>query len=206
MYDKDPRAKASTKGKAPTSWDLYRSMFKDGDFVVVIDENDDMHWGKIKSTEEHATLSWPGRPRAKPIPWTEIRFISHDGFPVKKLFGADGSRSIEKLDSKKPMQIIRTMLDHTFCDRCSKVKPERLMERGSYPPSCTACYRKIYVRFGDPFDIETVRAELVNSGNCGDAWWGEDFEEVLMLYADDGARAQLFDLSTVFQAEVMEAA
>ncbi len=189
--------------KQPTSWDLYRSMFSDGDFVVVIDEDDDMHWGKIKATEDCATLSWPGRPKADPIPWTQIRFIAHDGFPVKKLMGADGSRRIEKLSSKGPARLIRTLLTHDICVRCEEEIPDWDMSPARNGDHCHPCARIV---FADPYQIEIVRAELYYPGNCGDTWWGEDFEEVLMLHADDGAKAQLFDLSTVFFAEVEQAA
>lgn len=200
-----------TAKQNPTSWDLYRSMFSDGDFVVVIDENDDMHWGKIKATETHAILSWHSRPQPKVIPWTQIRFMAHDGFPVKKLMGADGSTSIEKCDSKEPMRIIRKLLTHSLCVSCEKLIEDKNMDPmsgrvGKPLDECKTCWKLSRHRFGDPFDIEPVRSRLYYPGNCGDEWWGEDFEEVLMLHADNGAKAQLFDLSTVFFAEVEQAA
>lgn len=81
-----------------TAWALFRQYFKDGEEVILIDYMDRFYWGKLKSCdEEGCTLQYVGRLGAgrRRFDWIDVRFMSHDGFPCRKLFGADGSERIE---------------------------------------------------------------------------------------------------------------
>ena len=156
-----------------TAWQLFNRNFKDGDAVIVIDDDDRVGWGTLRSITEHGftlvrvSLS---RTRRKRFQWDGIRFMSHDGFPVRRLFGADGSYAIETEPSEAG--VIRTGLAMEY----------------------------VSIVFGDPFLVENVAAEIHNPGNAGPEHWREDSEESLELVAPDGARAQLWDLNTVFHA------
>ncbi len=176
------------KGNA---WDLYRRCFKEGDEVIVIDDDDRVFWGKLNTEELGITLRHAKRSHF--LYWEDVRFMSHDGFPVRRLVGADGDPSILKEKSAK--DAIRAALTKEFSGR---------EDKSSYWPTG---YRRpipsFRGRFGDPFDVLVpCEVELYNSGNTGWYWYGQDYEECLVLTAPDGARAQLFDLSTVFYAEV----
>jgi len=92
-----------------STWDLYYSMFKDGDEVIIITEDDDYLWGSVTAINAGAILSRPNK-EDKLVPWEDIRFMSHDGFPVKKLMGADGSNLIELLDTTDTQEAIRQAL------------------------------------------------------------------------------------------------
>ena len=168
--------------KKPDAWDLYRAMFKDGDEVIVIDDFDDITWGRIYAHEDCAELKNPNKKNEK-ICWDDIRFIAHDGFPAKILSGADGSKTIENIDTKNIQKAIREL----YVDA---IKIEKIEEsRSSF-------------RVGDPFDIENVRATLMNPGNT----YNEDlnnwqYEEVLLFSHPNGSSGMLWDLSTIFMFE-----
>ena len=154
-----------------TAWQLFNRNFKLGDAVIVIDDYDKMAWGSLHTISDagfRLVKSYGRFSRHKFFSWDEIRFMCHDGFPVKQLFGADGSETIES--EPNMAAVLRTGLRQT--------------------------YRQIV--FGDPFLIESVAAETHNTGNDGPEHWWEDSEESLELVAPDGARAQLWDLNTVF--------
>ena len=158
------------------AWELWWSTFKDGEEVVVIDEDDKIHWGRLKTTDEGVTLRRPYQ-ADDVIPFERIRLAAHDGFPVRRLMGADGDPSIESWRSAEGQ------IRHELSE---EIKP------------LTAA------RIGDPYDIEGVQARLLNPGNAGDYYWDNDAEEVLQMWAGDGAKGLLWDLSTVFMVEVAE--
>lgn len=159
-----------------TAWDLFNRNFKDGDEVVVIDEDDRVGWGRLQMIDVNGFMlvrrSPLGSTQAKRFWWEDIRFMSHDGFPVRQLMGADGSRTIEKEPSA--VEVLRAGLRQEY----------------------------IGIVFGDPFLIEKVSAEVHNPGNDGPEHWMEDTEESLKLVAPDGARALLWELNTVFHVEI----
>ncbi len=163
-----------------TAWQLFRRNFKVGDEVIVINDFDRVSWGTLGQVDGlgfllkgavYATPRTVRRQDNRWLPWDSIRFMSHDGFPCKRLLGADGSASIEDEPSMK--DAIRNGLAEQF----------GLMV------------------FGDPFLIENVNGVLHNSGNTGPGWDYEEEEECLELVAPDGARGMLWDLATVFHVE-----
>ncbi len=178
-------------------WDLFYSCFTEGDEVVAIDVDDQFFWGKmVNPTFEGCELHANGRTRK--LLWDDVRFMAHDGFPVRKILGADGSATIEKLDTTDTQAAVRSALSTEF--------PERPRHQ---------------VRFGDPFDVvEPVHMELYNPGNSGPSFWRhfwnettrlwhspahviahQQTEEVIVMKANDGARAQLWDMTTVYVFE-----
>lgn len=175
------------KTRQESTWDLFDAAFKIGDDVVLIDDNDNVIVGKL--TEVRDDCCFIGDQWAY---WNDIRFICHDGFPVKKLRGADGSKLIEKLDTTETRAVIRKALTTSVCMICAKLFSDN---RLVYRTRCTKC---VQVVFGDPFMAEAVSASLYNSGNSGSCFWQTEWEECLVLKAKDGAVAQVFDLSTVY--------
>ena len=118
----------------PDAWDLYHSMFKEGDEVVIVTEEEDhFEWGKIKTEKDGCRLTRPGQ-KSKYFDWDNIRFLAHDGFPVKKLMGADGSKTIEKIDTTKTQEAIREALSIN----------SQSFDRESY----TICKRALYNKIG----------------------------------------------------------
>jgi len=76
------------------AWKLFKKLYKQNDYVLVIDEFDKRFFGKMKYDDEGLHLTKIDGIR-KYLYWDQIRFMCHDGFPVKKLLGADGSDTIE---------------------------------------------------------------------------------------------------------------
>lgn len=159
------------------AWELYNSCFSDGQNVVIVTDFDTFEWGTLRTTPLGCWLARVSR-KDRFFKWDDIRFMAHDGFPVMKLMGADGSRLIEKLDTTYSIGAIRAALIEM-------------------PPAA-----HVRVKFGDPYVIEDVRAELFNAGNTGPDFWDELDEEVVSLRAGDGAVGLLWNLETVFSAEI----
>jgi hypothetical protein len=180
------------KSTNPKGWELFESCFSEGEEVIAIDDLDRFWWGMLTDvTDFDCVLVRPGR--NKRLSWDDIRFMSHDGFPIKEVLGADGSSTIESIDTTDTQAAIRAALDD-----CSRVRSR--------------------ARFGDPFDItEPVRSRLFHTGNSGSRYWrsfynenlqrylspihrvlGYEAEEVIVMESNDGARAELWDLTSVY--------
>jgi hypothetical protein len=154
------------------AWELFDRTFNEGDAVIVITEEDTWAWGTLRDIGDQGALLKQGN-KYRSIGWADMRFMCHDGFPIRKLKRADGSSSIEKMPSQR--NLIRTVLEKRF----------GLTE----------------LVFSDPFYIEgIVRAILYNEGNDDPNFWYTDNEEVLELVAPDGATAHLWSLATVWHA------
>lgn len=153
------------------AWELFDRTFSTGDDVIVITEEDEWAWGKLRDIDDHGALL-QRRNRYYKIYWSDIRFMCHDGFPIKKLKGADGSALIEKMPSQRG--IIATVLQ-------------------------SKKYRLTEIVFSDPFHIQGIsRSVLYNKGNTDPNYFFTDNEEVLELIAPDGAIAHLWSLNTVW--------
>lgn len=202
----------------PDAWELWRSMFKDGDEVVAILDTDAIVYGKIKAKPLTAEFKRMGQ---KPVvvDWDDIRFIAHDGFPVRKLLGADGSELIENIDTRSIQKKIRKTLTHIYCPGCGEVKPAQEFPRGpdfytakgycgdcrdalNGEPTTPLGHTKSMV-FGDPFLIEDVDAKLLNPGSVylGGGFENWKYEEVVAMRSRDGANGLLYDLFTVYDFE-----
>lgn len=109
--------------------------------------------------------------------------MCHDGFPVKKLIGADGSELVGKLDTLNVEEAIRKALisDHR-------------------PKGSRYVMKQAVVR--DPYLIENVHVELLHPGNKGSEFYAEDFEEVLVMRSRDGAGGLFYGLKNVYYADL----
>lgn len=182
--------------KKVTAWDLFEGSFKQGDIVVVITDYDRFHWGKMFYDSTDCTLIRPGG-KKEMIPWNNVRFISHDGFPVKKLSGADGSKLIEKINTGDIQTTIKNALVFNLCNDC-----EALTENTFRCDSCQKLAdKRRSMRIGDPFDIEGVYPFLVREGAWAGLSWDNPNAECLHLIAPGEAMGQLFDLKTVYMFE-----
>jgi hypothetical protein len=205
------------------AWTIWRSLFRDGDEIFVITEDDEVVWGKLKSGRLYCHLS-PLVGKKRSLPWDEIRFAAHDGFPVKKLLGP-GTKSLELEDTTDTQAVIREVFSKDKCGACGKLFPRAEMHAyngGEYEDEgmlcafsvksagrvmphvihgCQRCYEQ-YAYFGDPFAIEDFSASLLNAGlpwtEENDNW---EFEEMLVLQHKGGARGILCDLSTIYHWE-----
>ena len=178
----------------PDAWRLFWNTFTQGEHVVIVTDEDEFFWGGLgKVTGEGLMLEAQGLFGGKLINkrvflWDEIRFMAHDGFPVRRLMGADGSKSIERIGTGKTHNLILALLR----------TPSPPVEYGGVDdwidesPSGTAV-------FGDPFIIEDVSMKLLNPGNTGSEYWEDHpYEEVIVCKSKDGAAGLLYDLSTIY--------
>lgn len=152
------------------AWELFDRTFKEGDAVIVVTDQDEWAWGTLSDVSEDGALL-KQRTKHHHIYWADMRFMCHDGFPVQKLKGADGSASIIALPNQRIQ--IRNLLTRRL----------GLTE----------------LVFSDPFYIEGIaQATLYNEGNEAPNFFYTDNEEVLELVAPDGATAHLWSLNTVW--------
>lgn len=208
--------------KKLTAWDLFFECFKEGEEVVVVDDDERLWFGKLQLhpgpmlDNSFSLINFRGK--EKRFEWEEISFMAHDGFPIKKLTGADGSRAIEAMDTTDITKAVRALATKTLCDMCCQLKESSGIRTSRkkrkidgelrYVKYCKKCGEKIehhknskewWFLFGDPFLIENVSAELYNPGNSSPEFWGHhDYEEVLILTAKDGAKAQLFTVPNIY--------
>jgi len=205
--------------KQVDAWTLWDSMFKKGDDVVLITDDDELKWGKIGEVTKDSLRLKTGQKSLEVINWDDVRFMAHDGFPVKKLMGADGSQLIEQLDTTDTQKAIREALVAVKCPRCHRfVLPSSLTSvkyeaygrhgirkeyRDEKRIECEKCRNRKKDVFtfvvGDPFLIENVDALLMNAGNLWklgfESWM---YEETLVLQAKDGAQGLLWGLPTCY--------
>ncbi len=191
-------------------WTLFFSNFKINDDVVLIDHYDKIICGKLVNvdTKGYTIKRWGETGSEYYFPFIQVRFMSHDGFPVKKLTGADGSYLIEKLDSVDPEEMLKEALSKEFCPNCQENLVHIELD-GYVNQECWDCHKKenkikierqkeAGIVFGDPFMIEGVKAEVFNHGNREKFWHDSAFEEVLSLKAKDGACAELYDFNSIY--------
>lgn len=173
----------------PLAWEIFSSCFSIGDEVVVVDEWDQVIVGKLVSvSEESCTVKSVFSQRERKIDWNDVVFFSHDGFPVQKMqfLGAD---ELFELDTKSTQEAIRKVLTHSY----DSAKGKWVLADGTQPKR-----RVEQIVRGDPFLIENVTASIYHPGNCGPGFWCADHEETVVLEADDGAKANMYNLPTVF--------
>ena len=136
-----------------------------------------------------------------------------------KLTGADGSPSIESLDTRPVSELIRTKQSHDlrmgklpkgdYSVRYSEVKREEPKIQEPRTETCTPTRTHTFFEtvryrrkvFGDPWMIEDFNATLINGGNSGMQHYLNDTEELLLLEHANGAKGQLFDIPSIYFAE-----
>lgn len=151
------------------AWAVYRSAFKDGEQVIAEDEFGQFHWGKLLTTEDGITLTRPGG-ISTVLPWDELEFICHDGFPVKRIMGMSQDEA-GKRARRTPTSIIREALDRPLTK---------------------------YVGGGCPWVAECQLVETHNLGNVGPRFYGEDDEEVMVFAGAGGGVMHSYDTEHLF--------
>lgn len=177
------------------AWELFKSQFKEDDEVIAIMDNGRVVWGKLGFDDDGISLGKGKGIASVKAKWTDIRFLAHDGFPVKKVMCPPTDDLLDKLDTTDTQKFIRNAIDYTVCGRCPK-----LIKEDSNDWLCPDCRKKIPKRamgFGHPFLIEDVSAILINKGNTTDF----RFVETIVLESRDGAIAHLWDLESIFYFE-----
>jgi len=180
----------STGKYTKNAWDLFHSMFKDGEDIIIIDEWDRVFWGKILVHTKDPDLGFylqRTHKKKRFFEWDQIRYMGQDGFPLRKLKGADGSDTIEL--EKSVEKEIRKQISKL------QLRPPEIIVREPFLVKIKSSV------FGDPFMIENCSAELFNPGNYGMQHYLEDEEECLVLKADNGAVAQLYNLPYIYHME-----
>ena len=165
----------------PTAWEIWREQFTDGEEIVVLDEHERLWRGTHEATETHLIVN-PGRIREARIRWVDVAFVAHDGFPARKLMGADGSHAAELIDTESTTSALRQFF---------RLANDPELKRP----------RRVRVAFSDPWWIDGAEGVLHFPGNDGPEHWVQDEEEVLVLRACDGARAVLWSMDSVFHLE-----
>ena len=191
--------------------------FKKGDEVIFILDDDRFDWGIIDWDNEEVKLI-KGPNKWHKYWWNQVVFACHDGFPIRKLSGADGSISamksipvnmdeeirfaLEKENDEKERKIcnLREGLNEllSISDLLFPHLRERIERWSRSIPKLTTPRR---FGFGDPFIVECDQVQLFNPGNSGPNFWNHPLIETLVLRSGDGAVAHLWDLETVFFAE-----
>ena len=162
------------------AWQLYRNYFVDGEKITVEGAHGVRQWGTLKTTNDGITLTRNGGVSVD-IAWDSIVFMCHDGFPFKEIIGM----TVEEADLRAEQtstEIIRDKLQGLIADSKVRKTPQRRIIGGGCP--------FVY----GPFEV----INLVNPGNNGKQFWGEDNEETLILRSNDGAVAHSFDMSHLF--------
>ena len=162
--------------KIKDAWNLFNSLFKDGDSIHIVTDDDKDFQGKMLSTETGVYLSRITK-KSKFFLWDDIRFISHDGFNIKKLFGADGSKSIEEEESKKTERRFRKATHFTAYSK--RLTPSRYI-------------------FGDPFMVECDEVQRINTFYPGSKIFQPSWEELLLLKSKDGAVGMLYHFESIY--------
>jgi hypothetical protein len=163
-------------GREVNSWLMLFAMFKEGEEVYVIDEDDKFHFGKFKPNMDYCSVG------DKEIDWDKVTFMSHDGFPITWL------------KTGVPPDFFRNQDTTKIQERLRRLGSDAELEPNRRP------LRRTSFRWGDPYDIEEVSVVGFNIG--GPITDSPDCE-FLKLTAVDGAVGLFYDIPSVF---VLEAA
>lgn len=193
------------------TWKLFKSQFKKGEQVMAVLDDGQIIWGKLDFNDHGISLAKGKGIVSHKATWDDVRFLAHDGFPVKKIMCPPSDDLLDKLDTTETQELIRGAIDFTLCADCGKlIKEDSDAVKYYYSNNpltdylCRDCNdTKRSLGFVDPFLIENVSAHLVNSGSvgayfCDDDWYYDHFIETLVLKSNDGAMAHLWDLESIF--------
>jgi hypothetical protein len=182
------------------AWLLVFNHFKNNEEVFFIDDFDNLYFGRLVYLEgEERNIKFMLKKNdgtATKFLWSEVRFMAHDGFPIRKLTGADGSKLSEQIDTTNIQKAIREVVDFTICAKCKiKINEDDVVIKRSneYCPTCAKT-----IVFNDPYMIEGVNITIFNRDNEGEAFTNHPDEECLLLNARDNAKAILYEVPTIF--------
>lgn len=159
------------------AWEIFRSVFKDGDEVVAEDSCGKFHWGKLKCHNEYCTLTRMDG-YSIDLEWNILEFMSHDGFPVGRLFKMSPEEAAKRAD-QTPDEVIRAAFEGDLREGTSSSSS--------------------YVGLGCPYLAgPCVLTKIYNRGNSGRRFWYSELEEVLEFRSADGAILLNWDTSHLF--------
>jgi len=180
-------------------------MFKLGHEIILITDQDKFEWGKIEEITDDGVTLKRDRKKSREWKWDNVAFMSHDGFPVRKLPPSPSDEHVEKLLGEKHVRdlksAIRQALAFSTCADCGK-----LIEDNSYNAKgeCNACHRRYSYQGGHPWEIECVSSQIFNIGNQSPSdwlWSNHPLEETIVMQSKDGLGGQLWDLPAIFEFE-----
>lgn len=193
------------------AWGVFREAFRDGEFVVIEDDDGRFWYGKLTAYQQGIRLERHLLP-TKNFDWKQVVFIAHDGFPVQPIEKM-AHEECEELCNRTPTDVLRDSIQ-----RCVEVgeklrQPRRVSKPKSKPeepvPRPTPTPRRgrpnmssahMHIGGGCPFQFGPCEVEaLYFPGRNGPDYWGvRDDEETLVLRGGDGAVMHSFDLDHLF--------
>ena len=200
----------------PTSMKMFRSMFKNGDQIVVITDQDEFFWGKMKIDLDGGVN--PGLRLTllsgieKWLWWQNIRFMAHTGFPVKQLLGPGADALAVVLETANITDRIRaaTLLefkrlnDLVVCRSCGvavardPMELATLQEAGFDIKGVGELYHRCVGRSPNIWRCPKCATEgelklFDNATVFGDPWLIEDFSATLLNPGARGAAHWAWD-------------
>jgi len=190
-------------------WTTFHKNFKIDDELIIVNEDDEVFVGKLKQIEEDfCIIKQPHKKRSDMIWWDDIRFIAHEGFPIKKLSG--GEKIYKEPPITKNVHGIKCeicKLHYAKKNICELASCEEFCYYGDlikkeHPKIvCNFCVEnerveiedKITVVYGDPFLIEVHKAKIINPASKIDG-----YEQSICMNAKDGAYGELYIPETIF--------
>jgi hypothetical protein len=199
------------KMKNLSSWELFNRMFKLDQEIILITDEDKFEWGRIEDIADDGITLKRDRVKAKEIKWENVVFMSHDGFPVRKLPPSSSDRYVDKL-LRNPKTTdfqgtIRNALAFSPCSECGEITKD--FSTGKFSIECSTCEAKNEKRYsyrgGHPWEIEGVSSNIFNAGNFDWTtpyrWSNHPLEETVVMESKDGLGGQLWDLPAIFGFE-----
>ncbi len=206
-------------GPSMDGWELWDAMFRKGDEIIIIDDDDRVRFGVIGEITDAWFVLKPRGGQSGYIRWDNVRFACHEGFPVRKIMG--DWRSVQKLRGRTSAAKVRSALIAEFGDERYKSAAdelaqhiasnvayiiEKLTDKENEGKALDVRYVRRPTRtvFGDPFMIDEVATVLVNPGRTiyEPVGYELDYEECLAMCSGDGACALLWDTPSIIGIEV----
>jgi hypothetical protein len=194
---------------------IFNDQFKIGNAIFIIDEDDHFIFGEIEDIHYDNGIRlrkhfYP--PYLKWYSWNEIRFISHDGFPVRKLFPRSSDKYLVHLNTDDIVMSLRQLAVSVVCNSCNKLIEQSIDNYGGHILGgsedgryylCEVCQDvdRYSMRGGHPFEIENVSMVVVNAGNNSyyHNYADDRFLETGILRSREGLMGLLWDFSTIFE-------
>jgi len=208
--------------------DIVKRIFKPGETVTVVTEDDKLLGGKIILQSDGTYILRKFNGQEIPLWLSEMRFIGQDGFEIRKLTGADGSSSImfednihiPELIRKNNIQLTKRVkeLERKTMDQLNIIEKIKSLEREVKGKSILAnrveelerelrrkdmCEPERTRVFGDPFMVDgVIQEQIYNIGRSGPgrSCRRDPMEEFVLMSHKNGAKAILQDLHTVYYA------
>lgn len=198
----------------PKAWELYHACFNEWDEVIVVDDNDRAHWGRLETHEDFCILHRLEGWKPVKVMWDRVSLMCHQGFPMKSIRANSRiAGALLKMSTEKQAQAMRAVIAGDVCEQCGVIVEHDSLEFGRFYNKvggdfvgrirvCAKCKKKFKLKRGDPWLIEPAWMKLFNPGNCGPEHWCEDYEEIIVARSVDGAWANIWDVHTIFAIEV----